>query len=47
MDDETREFDFDDDSLAVNSRVGYPVEYIPNAELSGMMASLMLGEWFD
>ena len=28
MDDETREFDFDDDSLAVNSRVGYPVEYL-------------------
>lgn len=36
MDPETREFDFDDDSLAVNSRVGYPVEYIPNAELSGV-----------
>ena len=32
MDPDTREFDFDDDSLAVNSRVGYPVEYIPNAE---------------
>ena len=40
MDEETREFDFDDDSLAVNSRVGYPVEYIPNAELSGMSASV-------
>ena len=40
MDDETREFDFDDDSLAVNSRVGYPVEYIPNAELSGMSSSV-------
>lgn len=36
MDPETREFDFDDDSLAVNSRVGYPVEYINNAEESGM-----------
>ncbi len=36
MDPETREFDFDDDSLAVNSRVGYPVEYISNAEESGM-----------
>ena len=36
MDPETREFDFFDDSLAVNSRVGYPIEYIPNAELSGM-----------
>ena len=40
MNDETREFDFDDDSLAVNSRVGYPVEYIPNAELSGMSPSV-------
>ena len=40
MDDETREFDFDDDSLAVNSRVGYPIEYIPNAELSGMSPSV-------
>ena len=36
MDENTREFDFYDDSLAVNSRVGYPIEYIPNAELSGM-----------
>ncbi len=35
MDPDTREFDFDDDSLAVNSRVGYPVEYINNAEMSG------------
>ena len=40
MDPDTREFDFDDDSLAVNSRVGYPVEYIPNAELSGMSPSV-------
>lgn len=40
MDPETREFDFSDDSLAVNSRVGYPVEYIPNAELSGMSHSV-------
>lgn len=40
MDPETREFDFDDDSLAVNSRVGYPVEYIDNAELSGMSPSV-------
>lgn len=36
MDEETREFDFDDDTLAVNSRVGYPVDYISNAEESGM-----------
>lgn len=40
MDPDTREFDFDDDSLAVNSRVGYPIEYIPNAELSGMSSSV-------
>ncbi len=40
MDPDTREFDFDDDSLAVNSRVGYPVEFIPNAELSGMSPSV-------
>ena len=40
MDPDTREFDFDDDSLVVNSRVGYPVEYIPNAELSGMSPSV-------
>ncbi|MDY6037615.1 MAG: phosphoenolpyruvate carboxykinase (ATP) [Eubacterium sp.] len=40
MDENSREFDFFDDSLAVNSRVGYPIEYIPNAELSGMSASV-------
>lgn len=40
MDEDTREFDFDDDSLAVNSRVGYPIEYIPNAELSGKSSSV-------
>ena len=28
MDDETREFDFDDGSLTENTRVGYPVDYI-------------------
>ena len=38
MDPETREFDFDDDTLAVNSRVGYPIEFINNAELSGVGA---------
>ena len=36
MNPKTREFDFDDDSLAVNSRVGYPIDYIPNAELKGV-----------
>lgn len=40
MDEETREFDFFDDSLAVNTRVGYPIEHIPNAELSGMCKSV-------
>ena len=29
MDPDTREFDFDDDSLAVNSRVGYPWSISP------------------
>ena len=38
MDPETRQFDFYDDSLAVNSRVGYPIEFINNAELSGVGA---------
>ena len=36
MDPETREFDFDDASLAENSRVGYPIEYINNAKLDGV-----------
>lgn len=36
MNPETREFDFNDGSLTENTRVGYPVTYIPNAELSGM-----------
>ena len=35
MDEETRQFDFDDDSLAVNTRVGYPVEHIDNIKLDG------------
>ena len=40
MDPDTREFDFDDDSLAVNSRVGYPIDFIPNAVLSGKSDSV-------
>ena len=36
MDPDTREFDFDDDSLAVNSRVATRWSISPNAELSGM-----------
>lgn len=36
MDPDTRKPDYSDDSLAVNSRVGYPVEYIPNAAIPGV-----------
>ena len=35
MNEETREFDFADDTLAVNTRVGYPIDYIPNASETG------------
>jgi phosphoenolpyruvate carboxykinase (ATP) len=35
MDPETRELDFDDASLAENSRACYPIDYIPNASRSG------------
>ena len=31
-----REPDYSDPSLAINSRVGYPVEYIPNAAIPGV-----------
>ena len=36
MDDNTREFDFDDGSLTENTRVGYPVNYISNAAIPGV-----------
>ncbi len=36
IDPDTRMFDFDDDSLTENSRVGYPIDFIPNASESGM-----------
>ena len=36
MDSETREFDFNDASLTENTRVGYPVEFIPNAAIPGV-----------
>lgn len=36
MDGETREFDFDDGSLTENTRVGYPVTYIPNCVEAGV-----------
>ncbi len=35
MDDETREFDFFDGSITENTRVGYPVEFIPNCLIPG------------
>ncbi len=36
MDPETRELDFDDGSLTENTRVGYPVTYISNAQIPGV-----------
>ncbi len=36
MDAETRKFNFDDDSITENTRVGYPVEYIPNCVIPGV-----------
>ncbi len=36
IDPETRELDFDDAALTENTRVGYPVTYIPNAQIPGV-----------
>lgn len=36
IDPETRKPDYMDGSLAINSRVGYPIEYIPNAAIPGV-----------
>lgn len=36
MDASTRELDYDSDRLTENTRVAYPVDYIPNCELSGL-----------
>ncbi len=36
MDPETRKLNFDDDTYAVNTRVGYPIDYIPNALVEGV-----------
>lgn len=36
LDHETREPDYDDGSLTENTRVAYPVEYIPNCVIPGM-----------
>ncbi len=35
LDPETRKPDFNDDSITENTRVGYPIEYIPNASVNG------------
>lgn len=36
MDEETRQLDFEDGSLTENTRAGYPVEYIDNAQIPGV-----------
>ncbi len=36
MDPRTREFDYNDDSITENTRVGYPIDFIPNADVRGM-----------
>lgn len=36
MDDETRAPDYDDNKYAENTRVGYPIEFIPNAAIPGV-----------
>ena len=36
MDPKTKEYDFTDSSMTENTRAAYPVDFIPNAELSGM-----------
>ncbi|MHC1786640.1 MAG: phosphoenolpyruvate carboxykinase (ATP) [Christensenellales bacterium] len=36
MDPDTREFDFDDESLTENTRVGYPVDFIRNTQIPGV-----------
>ncbi len=36
IDEESRELDFDDDSLTENTRVGYPVDFISNAQIPGV-----------
>lgn len=36
MDEDTRTHDYFDDSLTENTRVGYPIDYIPNAAIPGI-----------
>ncbi|MDD6302282.1 MAG: phosphoenolpyruvate carboxykinase (ATP) [Bacillales bacterium] len=38
MDEETREYDFNDGSLTENTRVGYPIDYIPSAKIPSVGA---------
>lgn len=38
MDEETREYDFNDGSLTENTRVGYPIDYIPSARIPSVGA---------
>ena len=35
LDEETREIDFDDDTITENTRASYPIHYIPNAVIPG------------
>jgi phosphoenolpyruvate carboxykinase (ATP) len=39
IDPETRKLDYDDASLTENTRVGYPIDFIPNADLAGMASN--------
>ena len=36
MDEKTRKINYEDASITPNTRVGYPIHYIPNAELAGV-----------
>ncbi len=36
IDPETREFDFDTEEITENTRVGYPIDFIPNAQIPGV-----------
>ena len=36
LNEETRKVNYDDSTITENTRVGYPIDYIPNAELSGV-----------